>query len=93
MKNPKLPVDPTDARETLVVEASLKPFISLVWAGIIIMVLGFGVARSRRASDARKLESYEIAPEVKRAALAGDPVEEPVEVAESSDEIESVEDR
>jgi cytochrome c biogenesis factor len=93
LKNPKLPVDPKDARETLVVEASLKPFISLVWAGIIIMVLGFGVARSRRASDARKLESYEIAPEVKRAALAGDPIEEPVEVAESSDEIESVEDR
>jgi cytochrome c-type biogenesis protein CcmF len=73
LKNPKIPNDPNDARETLVVEASLKPFISFVWVGIIIMVLGFGVARSRRASDARRLETYDIPPEVKKAALTGEP--------------------
>ena len=83
LKNPNIPVDPKDARETLVVEASLKPFISFVWAGIIIMMIGFGVARSRRAFDARKLESYEIAPEVKKAAMAGDPVEDAVANPES----------
>ncbi|MBR9974263.1 MAG: hypothetical protein KFF77_01660, partial [Bacteroidetes bacterium] len=74
LKNPNIPFDAKDARETLVVEASLKPFISLVWAGIIIIMLGFLVARSRRAKDARRLESYEIDPDVKKAAMAGDPV-------------------
>lgn len=73
MKNPNIPFDPNDARETLVVEASLKPFISVVWAGIIILLIGFTIARARRAKDARKLEAYEIDPEVKQSALASPP--------------------
>ncbi|MBE0643153.1 MAG: cytochrome c biogenesis protein CcsA [Bacteroidetes bacterium] len=89
LKNPKLPVDPKDMRETLVVEASLKPFISFVWAGIIILVLGFGVARSRRARDARKLESYEYSHDAKTTALTGVPHDAPA----VEDEQESVEER
>ncbi|PLX25393.1 MAG: hypothetical protein C0600_12030 [Ignavibacteria bacterium] len=73
MKNPNIAVDKNDLRETLVVQASLKPFISFVWAGIIIMLIGFVVARSRRLKDARKLEAYEIDPEVRKAAMSGDP--------------------
>ncbi len=89
MKNPNVAVDPKDLRETLVVEASLKPFISFVWAGIIIMVLGFGVARSRRAHDARRLETYELAPDAKKTALTGVPHDAPV----MEDAQESVEER
>ncbi len=70
LKNPSIPVDPKQAGEILVVEASLKPFISFVWAGIIIMMLGFGVARSRRASDARKLETFEAEADVEEPILA-----------------------
>ena len=73
MKNPNIAVDKNDLRETLVVQASLKPFISFVWAGNIIMLIGFVVARSRRLKDARKLEAYEIDPEVRKAAMSGDP--------------------
>ena len=91
LKNPNIPVDPSDLRETLVVEASLEPFISLVWVGIIIMMIGFIVARARRTDDARRVESYEIAPEVKKAALAGDPHEETVAVEGAPDTIESLE--
>lgn len=91
LKNPNIPVDPADARETLVVEASLKPFISLVWAGIIIIMIGFLVARSRRAKDARRLESYEIDPDVKKAALAGDPVEHASPNSDATTSVESEE--
>lgn len=56
LRNPNVKPDPTDLRETLVVEASLKPFISVVWIGIILMVLGFLVARFRRAHDAKRIE-------------------------------------
>ena len=93
LKNPNIPVDPNDMRETLVVEASLEPFISLVWIGIIVMLAGMIVARSRRSSDARRVESYEIAPEVKMAALAGEPVEDPAAAVDSIETEKSVEDR
>ena len=43
------------AVEKLIVQASLKPFISLVWLGVITMALGFFVAMSRRSQDAKKL--------------------------------------
>lgn len=69
LKNPNVKVDPNDLRETLVVQASLEPFIGFVWAGIIIMTIGFFVARSRRSKEAHRLGTYEIAPEVKKAAL------------------------
>jgi cytochrome c biogenesis factor len=93
LKNPNIAVDPNDMRETLVVEASLEPFISLVWVGIIVMLTGMIIARSRRTSDAHRLESYEIAPEVKKAALAGEPVEDPIASADSIEAEKSVEDR
>ncbi|MFZ1728848.1 MAG: cytochrome c biogenesis protein CcsA [Bacteroidota bacterium] len=75
LKNPNVPLDPNDSRETLVVQASLKPFISFVWAGIIIMILGFGVARSRRASDARRLESYDTPSETNESSITESPVD------------------
>lgn len=59
LKNPAVPPSPADMRETLVVEASLKPFISIVWLGIVLMVAGFFVARMRRAADSRALQTYD----------------------------------
>jgi cytochrome c-type biogenesis protein CcmF len=38
----------SDAPETLVLTASIKPFINLVWGGTIIMVLGFFASLLRR---------------------------------------------
>jgi cytochrome c-type biogenesis protein CcmF len=38
-------------KEVLTVAASIKPFISLVWSGILIMVAGFFVAVSRRLRE------------------------------------------
>jgi cytochrome c-type biogenesis protein CcmF len=37
--------------EVLTVSASIKPFISLVWIGVIVMVLGFFVAVARRLKE------------------------------------------
>jgi len=39
--------------DVLVVEASIKPFINLVWSGVIILFLGLGVTIVRRAQEAR----------------------------------------
>ena len=72
LKNPNVQVDETDLRETLVAQITFEPFISIVWIGIILMVIGFLIARSRRASEARKLEDYEIPSDVRKAALSGD---------------------
>lgn len=51
-------VEKTPMPETLVLTASIKPFINLVWGGTIVMVVGFFLsllARYRRIkSDARK---------------------------------------
>lgn len=38
-------------KEVLTVEASIKPFISLVWIGVILMVAGFSVAAFRRSKE------------------------------------------
>ncbi|MEW6195263.1 MAG: cytochrome c-type biogenesis CcmF C-terminal domain-containing protein [Bacteroidota bacterium] len=38
-------------KEVLTVEASIKPFISLVWIGVIVMVTGFLVAAFRRLRE------------------------------------------
>ncbi|HSD63240.1 MAG TPA: cytochrome c-type biogenesis CcmF C-terminal domain-containing protein [Ignavibacteriaceae bacterium] len=38
-------------KEILTVQASVKPFISFVWVGILIMVVGFFVAVSRRLRE------------------------------------------
>jgi len=40
-------------KEVLTVEASIKPFINLVWAGVLIMVAGFIVSASRRTKESQ----------------------------------------
>ena len=69
LKNPTIPVDPSDLRETLVVEASIKPFIGAVWLGIILMLVGMAVARARRAGEAKRLAAYELPESTKSNAL------------------------
>jgi cytochrome c biogenesis factor len=43
-----------DHRESLTITASVKPFINLVWAGVLVMVLGFFVSVSRRLKESSK---------------------------------------
>jgi cytochrome c-type biogenesis protein CcmF len=38
-------------KQVLVIEATIKPFINLVWGGVIIMVIGFIVTWRRRRED------------------------------------------
>jgi cytochrome c-type biogenesis protein CcmF len=40
-------------KDILVVEASVKPFINLVWSGVIILLVGFLVTIVRRSQEAR----------------------------------------
>jgi cytochrome c-type biogenesis protein CcmF len=42
-----------DNRDILVVEASIKPYINLVWNGVILMLVGFIVTIVRRSQEAR----------------------------------------
>ena len=42
----------TGLPDILVAEASVKPSINLVWAGLIIVLVGFGVTIVRRAREA-----------------------------------------
>ncbi|MGC8653713.1 MAG: cytochrome c-type biogenesis CcmF C-terminal domain-containing protein [Candidatus Kryptoniota bacterium] len=42
---------PSNQEEILVVEATIKPFINLVWGGVIVMVIGFIIAWRRRRMD------------------------------------------
>ncbi|HUL45091.1 MAG TPA: cytochrome c biogenesis protein CcsA [Bacteroidota bacterium] len=51
----KSPSKPTV--ETLVLEATIKPFINLVWMGTITLVVGFVVTIIRRVQEAREKES------------------------------------
>lgn len=45
---------PQDSQQLLVLEATIKPFINLVWGGVIIMVIGFIVTWRRRRADLLK---------------------------------------
>jgi cytochrome c-type biogenesis protein CcmF len=45
-------VPPPPVKEVLTVEAFIKPYINLVWAGILIVVIGFGYAVTRRRREA-----------------------------------------
>jgi cytochrome c-type biogenesis protein CcmF len=49
------PPDPTAKKheETLVIEATIKPMINLVWAGTITLVIGFLLTILRRTEEAR----------------------------------------
>jgi len=40
--------------ETLVVEASIKPMINLVWAGTITLIVGFLLTILRRSEEAKR---------------------------------------
>ncbi len=42
--------------DVLVVEASIKPYINLVWSGVIVVLVGFIVTIVRRAQEARLKE-------------------------------------
>ena len=43
----------TSEKDILVVEASIKPLINLVWSGVLILLLGFIITIVRRAQEAR----------------------------------------
>ncbi|OGU67800.1 MAG: cytochrome C biogenesis protein [Ignavibacteria bacterium RBG_16_36_9] len=43
----------TTTNEVLSVSASVKPFVSLVWAGVAIMVIGFFIAMTRRLKESK----------------------------------------
>jgi cytochrome c-type biogenesis protein CcmF len=45
--------DQTEGNEVLSVTASIKPFVSFVWAGVAIMVIGFFIAMTRRLKESR----------------------------------------
>ena len=48
------PLPPGAAKaQTLVVEASIKPMINLVWAGTVTLIIGFVLTIMRRVSEAR----------------------------------------
>ena len=40
-------------QEVLSVTASIKPFVNLVWVGVVIMVIGFFISMSRRLKESR----------------------------------------
>ncbi len=42
---------PALKQEILTIEASIKPYINLVWAGVLIMVLGFTISAYRRSKE------------------------------------------
>ncbi|MCX6135198.1 MAG: cytochrome c biogenesis protein CcsA [Ignavibacteriales bacterium] len=52
----RLPVDESTPKkeDTLVVEASVKPMINLVWAGTITLIIGFLLTILRRVEEARR---------------------------------------
>jgi cytochrome c-type biogenesis protein CcmF len=47
----------SDQVDVLVAEASIKPYINLVWAGVIILLVGFLVTIVRRAQEAGRVRT------------------------------------
>jgi cytochrome c-type biogenesis protein CcmF len=43
---------PASVPETLNVEASIKPYINLLWGGTVVMLLGFVLAILKRVKEA-----------------------------------------
>jgi cytochrome c-type biogenesis protein CcmF len=43
------PGEEAQGHEALVVEASVKPFVNLLWGGTVVMMIGFGLATLKRA--------------------------------------------
>jgi len=48
---PTVEADDGRVKETLIVEASIKPWINLVWSGVIVLLVGFLVTVIRRAQE------------------------------------------
>ncbi len=46
--------DPQNGGQELVIEATIKPFINLVWGGVVVMVIGFIITWRRRRADLAK---------------------------------------
>ncbi|MGO9481833.1 MAG: heme lyase CcmF/NrfE family subunit [Candidatus Kryptoniota bacterium] len=46
---------PQQKEQVLVLEATIKPFINLVWSGVIVMVIGFIVTWRRRREDLARM--------------------------------------
>ena len=46
--------DHSAPKKVLTIEASVKPYINLVWAGVVIMVLGFLISVIRRTEEAKQ---------------------------------------
>jgi cytochrome c-type biogenesis protein CcmF len=42
------------SKEVLSIEASIKPFINLVWLGVFVMVVGFIFSTLRRTQESKK---------------------------------------
>lgn len=42
-----------EAEEVLVVNASIKPFVSLVWIGVLVVVIGFFISFSKRLKESQ----------------------------------------
>jgi len=47
-----LPGDSPSQQEALIVEASIKPFINLLWAGTVLMMIGFVLSILKRSKEA-----------------------------------------
>lgn len=47
----------TTQKEWVILEAVEKPLINILWLGTLIMIIGFGIAISRRYSDFMKMKS------------------------------------
>jgi cytochrome c-type biogenesis protein CcmF len=60
VKTPRDPSVPVKD-ETLVVEASIKPYINLVWVGTVTLVIGFFLTILRRVSESRLKANVESA--------------------------------
>jgi len=45
---------PSQTRETLIIEASVKPFVGFVWLGTLVLICGVIVSIIRRAKEARQ---------------------------------------
>ena len=48
---------PDESKQVLIIEATIKPFINLVWGGVIVMVIGFVITWRRRREELAKLEA------------------------------------
>ncbi len=49
-----------DPKQALVIEATIKPFINLVWGGVFVMVVGFIVTWRRRRAELLKEQPHPV---------------------------------